>query len=482
MLFHFLDYLTLILINIFNLIAAIHVMLTRKEPTSSLCWIAVCFALPGVGLVLYLVFGVNRIQGVAHQWHSERRFNKTHQEVLEASSEQELPEQIPSLPDFPNFTRMKHLGDRISEEKLLMGCHVTPLFNGTEAYPKMIQAMDQAKTSIYLSTYLFGSHGIGEEIIQALYRAHQRGVEVRVLIDGVGAMYSWPTAYRKLRKLKVPVALFLPPFKSWYHTLHLNLRSHRKLLIIDGERAFTGGMNIHEHNYSKEGEPEILDIHFEVRGPVIGQLQDSFARTWYFSTGELMHQVFYFDGDSQGEMMCRGVLDGPSQSLPKISLLIRGALCSAKQSIKIMTPYLILDQSMRTFFTTAALRGIKVEIIMPQANNLGFVQWASESLFPTLLKCDIQLFYRAGHFAHTKLLILDDQYVLLGSANIDNRSMYLNFEYCLEVYSKDFASQLMVHFEEVKSRARKITGAYLYSRSFIIKLRNAFFNLFSPYM
>ncbi len=483
-LFHLLDTLTLIFLNICNVIAAIHIMLTRKEPTSSLCWIAVCFALPGFGLILYLVFGVNRIQTVASQWHSERKFNRAHPEIVEANSEVDLPESMPSFPDFPNFFRMKHLGDRVGEEKLLTGCHVTPLFNGSEAYPEMIKAMDSAMSTIYLATYLFGPTGIGQEIIQALYRAHQRGLEVRVVIDGVGAMYSWPTAYRKLKKLGVPVALFLPPFKSWFYTLHLNLRSHRKLLIIDGTLAFTGGMNIHPDNYSKNPDelPEILDIHFKVKGPVIGQLQDSFARSWFFATGQLLHQVFYFDGEAHGDMLCRGVNDGPSQNLPKISLLIRGALCSAKYSIKIMTPYLILDQSMRTFFTTAALRGIKVEIIMPQANNLAFVQWASESLFPTLLKCDLQLYYRSGHFAHTKILIMDDQYVLLGSSNIDNRSMYLNFEYGLEVYSERFASQLIFHFEEVKSKARRITYAYLQSRSLGIKLRNAFFNLFSPYM
>lgn len=484
MLFHLLDDLTLILINLCNVIAAIHIMLTRKEPTSSLCWIAVCFALPGVGLVLYLVFGVNRIQSVAHQWHSERRFNQAHPEMIEAASEEDLPAQMPSFPDFPNFQRMKHLGDRIGEERLLAGCYVEPLFNGSEAYPEMIREMDRAVTSIYLGTYLFGTTGIGEELIQALYRAHQRGVEVRVILDGVGAMYSWPTAYRKLKKLGVAVALFLPPFRSWFYTLHLNLRNHRKLLIIDGRIGFTGGMNIHEDNYSPNPQinPDILDIHFKVKGPVIGQLQDSFARSWYFATGQLMHQVFYFDGEAHGDMLCRGVTDGPSQNLPKVSLLIRGALCSAKRSIKIMTPYLILDQSMRTFFTTAALRGIKVEIIMPQANNLSFVQWASESLFPTLLKCDLRLYYRTDAFAHTKILIMDDQYVLLGSSNIDNRSMYLNFEYGLEVYSQKLASQLILHFEQVKANARRITYAYLQSRSLIIKLRNAFFNLFSPYM
>jgi len=496
MLFHFLDTLTLILLSLANIVAAIHIMLTRKEPTSALCWIAVCFALPGLGLILYLIFGVNRISSVGHQWQSERRFNQNHpKDELEEKAEEKLKQEfLPdenlsigdiSAEDFPNFIRMKHLGDRISEQDLLPGCHVEPLFNGTEAYPEMIAEINRAKSSVYLATYIFGTSGIGQEIIEALLKANQRGVEVRVLIDGVGALYSWPTAYRKLRKQGVPVALFLPPFKSFYYTLHLNLRNHRKLLIIDGCVAFTGGMNIHDDNHFTrlgETQPEIVDLHFKIKGPVIGQMQDTFIRSWYFATGEVTHQVFYFDAEPRGQMLCRGVADGPTQDLPKISLLIRGALCSAKKSIKIMTPYLILDQSMRTFFTTAALRGIKVEIIMPQANNLGFVQWASESLFPTLIKCDIDLYYRIGKFAHTKILIMDDQYVLLGSSNIDNRSMYLNFEYGLEVYSTRLASQLNSHFEEVKSKARKLTRAYLQSRTFRIKLRNAFLNLFSPYM
>jgi len=483
MLFHFLDLLTLVLLSLANIIAAIHVMMTRKEPTSALCWIAVCFALPGIGLALYLIFGVNRIQNVGQSWHNERKFNQKEPGVPAEKLEENLFNQSLEICNevFHDFIRQKHLGDRINEQELVPGCHVEPLFNGTEAYPEMISEINKAEQSIYLSTYIFGNSGIAQEIINALVQAHQRGVEVKVLIDGVGALYSWPTAYRKLRKQGVPVALFLPPFKSFYYTLHLNLRNHRKLLIIDGGVGFTGGMNIHDDNYLKNS-PKILDIHFKIRGPVVGQMQDSFMRSWYFATGEVTPPVFYFNGESQGSMLCRGVTDGPSQNLPKISLLIRGALCSARHSIRIMTPYLILDQSMRTFFTTAALRGIKVEIIMPQVNNLGFVQWASESLFPTLLNCDLELYYRSGPFAHTKILIMDDQYVLLGSSNIDNRSMYLNFEYGLEVYSPRLASQLISHFEEVKSKAKKISRAYLQSRTFRIKLRNAFLNLFSPYM
>lgn len=479
MLFHLFDILTIAVLNVFNTMASVHALITKKEPRSALCWIAVCFALPGIGLLLYLVFGVNRIRTVAKQWQMEKRFYKKHDDVLSLENK----EGATVKPPIADFERMKHIGDRVCDFDLLEGCHVTPLFNGTQAYPKMIEAIDNAQETVYLSSYIFSSRKIGKSIIEALDWANQRGLEVCVLIDGIGALYSWPTAYRALKKRGVPVALFLPPFKSWYHTLHMNLRNHRKLLVVDGKIGFTGGMNIHPDDYSDNSEcPKILDVHYQVEGAVVGQLQDTFVRAWYFATGELKRQIFYFDADPKGSMLCRAVVGGPNYKLPKFSLLVRNALSSAEHSVKIITPYLILDQSMRTFFTTAALRGINVEVILPQNNNLSLVKYASESLYTTLLNCDVKLYYRKGNFAHTKLLIMDDSYVLFGSSNIDNRSMYLNFELDLEVYSEQLAGQLLAHFDQVKAQSERITVDQQEGVSILIKIRNAFFNLFSPYM
>lgn len=479
MFFHFFDVLTIAVITVLNFLAAVHALITKKEPRAALCWIAVCFALPGFGAALYVVFGVNRISTVAQHWQSQQRFYKKHDDLGNS-----MLKQLPSVKlNIPDFDRMKHIGDRVCSMDLLDGCDVKPLYNGSSAYPRMIEAINQATETVFLSSYIFSPRKIGREFIDALDNAHQRGIEVCVLIDGIGALYSWPTAYRKLKNKGVPVALFLRPFKSWYHTLHLNLRNHRKLLIIDGKLGFTGGMNIHPDDISADdASPKIVDLHFEVRGPVVGQLQDTFVRSWYFATGELKDQTFYFDAAPKGNMLCRGVDGGPNRSLPRFSLLVRSALSSASRSVKIMTPYLILDECMRTFFTTAALRGIKVEVILPKKNNLSMVKWASETLYPTLLNCDIDLYYREGPFAHTKLLIMDDDYVLLGSSNIDNRSMYLNFEFDLEVYSKSLAGELSHHFNRVKEKAESLRVDQLESQTILIKLRNAFFNLFSPYM
>lgn len=481
MFYSFFDWLTIAFLNVIGIVAAVHALMTKQDPRSALGWIAVCLFIPGFGVLLYLIFGINRIKATASTWQMERRFHKTKQ-AGEADSTDHIPA-VTHRPNVHNFERMKHMGDRICEVDLLDGCHVEPLYTGSEAYPAMLKAIRNAKKTIFMSTYIFGAKGIGAEFVEALGDAVKRGVEVRVLIDGVGNVYSWPTAHFKLKRSGVPCALFLPLLRTFSQTLHLNLRNHRKLLLVDSEMAFTGGMNIHPENYDSAGHPpSILDIHFKVAGPVVAQLHDCFARSWFFSTKEILEPFYDFDFKPKGEMLCRGVDDGPNRAFPRYSLLVRSALSSAENSVRIMTPYLILDETMRTALTGAALRGIKIEILMPSNNNLSFVKSASEWLYPTLLKCDIQLYYRTGNFAHTKLLIMDDQYVLLGSSNLDNRSMHLNFEFDLEVFSEQLAQQMIEHFEEVKEHAQRLDAEWLQSRRFTTKLRNAFFNLFSPYM
>ena len=147
-----------------------------------------------------------------------------------------------------------------------------------------------------------------------------------------------------------------------------------------------------------------------------------------------------------------------------------------------MTPYFIIDSALGSALTQASLRGVAVELILPESNNLSFVKGATEALLPTLLNFGIKVYYRQGHFAHTKLFIVDDVYVFLGSSNMDTRSFYLNFEFNLEVYNKALSNQLIAHFEQIKKLSTEITCEWLQKQKFIIKLRNSICKLFSPYL
>lgn len=476
---HIIDWAVLIIGHVAGIIGAVHALMTKKDPRAALGWSFLCIVLPAVGIILYCMFGINRIKPLSLEWRSLglTKANNTNaaKPRLQAreTHEYHLPE---------HYAGLIKTGSEVLKLPLEPGCEVNMLLDGTHAYPKMIEAINNAEQSVYLSTYIFGATGIGKAFIHALTAAHQRGVEVKVLIDGIGAMYSWPSTYYKLRRRKVPVSLFLPPFRSWYYAMHLNLRCHAKIMVVDGKLGFTGGMNIHQDNYNPAAEPAIHDMHFEVKGPVIGQLQDVFLRYWYFSTKQEPKKIVYYDDTFVGEALCRGIAAGPYSEFPHLQVMLCAAVNSASKRIRIMTPYLILGYPLSTAISAAALRGVDVEIILPETNNLSFVKGASEAMMPGLLAHGVNMYYRPGNFAHTKLFIIDDAVAIIGSSNLDTRSFYLNFEFNLEVYNQTFTSELNDYYDKIKLNSHVITSEWLQSQPFGIKLRNSIFKLFSPYL
>ncbi|MDM8539624.1 phospholipase D-like domain-containing protein [Desulfococcaceae bacterium HSG9] len=475
------DMVTALLVLISGIFASVHALMTKEESATALGWVAVCIGIPMVGVILYLLFGINRITMLARDWETRGRWNPDNTKV--EANKSVFVKAVYEVFDEKTFHALVNTSNRVCDNPLLDGCHVQPLYDGTSAYPRMLEAIDRAKQSVYLSTFIFSRKGIGETFIHSLHEAHRRGVEVKVLIDGVGGLYSLPTAHRKLKKMGVPVALFLPPFRSWYYTLHFNLRNHHKILVADGEIAFTGGMNISDKNFATVNKPpEIHDIHFSVEGPVVGQIQDVFLRDWYFSTRDKERKVIYYDNAAKGQALCRGVAAGPNMKHTNLQWMLYAAVNGAKSNIRIMTPYFILSPDLRAALIAASLRGVTVEVILPLKNNWMQVKWASESMLSGLAEYGVRLFYHVGTFFHSKIMLIDDFCAYIGSANLDTRSLRLNFEFNLEVYSHSLNTDLVAHFESVKLNCRPITLEWLYSRPFIVKLRNSFFRLFAPYL
>lgn len=457
--------------------AALHALFKKGDPRSALIWVCVCLFIPFFGALIYIVFGVNHVKLVSQKWQSyglyRFQFNRS--------------ETAPSKFDLTELTEaqqnLTQVGDKLFNSAIIAGCKIMPLFDGTQAYPIMLKAIDNAKERVYLSTYIFGATDIGEKFIEALGNATKRGLDVRVLIDGVGSLYTWPSAHKKLRALGVNAQFFLPVSLSATDLRYVNLRSHAKIMIIDGSIGFTGGMNIHQHNCGTVDEaPQIHDLQFMVEGPVVSELQDAFLRNWYFNTKQKPHEQLYYDDRVKGEMGARAVNTGPYQEYPVAQYILVAAVNSARSNIRIMTPYFIIGSSLSSALVEAALRGVAVELILPESNNLSFVKGATEAILPSLLKFGVKVYYRLGHFAHSKVFIVDDLYVFLGSSNMDTRSLYLNFEFNLEVYSKDLTTQLTEHFIKIKALSRPITIDWLQKQNFIIKLRNSICKLFSPYL
>lgn len=345
----------------------------------------------------------------------------------------------------------------------------------------MLDAIAACRRRLWLSSYIFSGNGVGEQFVEALSSARSRGVDVRVLVDAIGDLYYWPRASRRLKELGVSVRRFQLPRRP-LPVPQLNLRNHRKLLIVDDDLAFTGGMNIGNHQLTSNRRGT-EDLHFRLHGPVARQLADIFASDWELSGGPSLHQT---ERDYPAPLIdgcaCRAITEGPDDELDKIELLLLGVLANAHRRVCIMTPYFIPTAELARALESAALRGIRVELMLPERSNLPWVDWASHRWLEPLIARGVRILLRPPPFAHSKLLVMDDYYGVIGSANLDPRSLRLNFEVVVEIYCRKVASELNAHFDEIRPLCREITSAEWASGSFPRRARDAFFWLFSSYL
>jgi len=308
---------------------------------------------------------------------------------------------------------------------------------------------------------------------------------VRVLIDSAGTRYSWPPITWRLRHAKIPHARFLPTslFAPW-QVATINLRNHRKSLVVDGQIAFTGGMNIRHGNVlADHPRHPVQDLHFRVTGPVVTELQEAFANDWAFTTNEILDGELWFpDVPEAGDVIARVITDGPDADFENARWTLLAALAEAQTSIKILTPYFLPDIALITAINLASLRGVRVDIVLPAKNNLPFVHWASCAMWWQVLERGCHIWLSRPPFDHSKLMIVDDHWVLFGSANWDTRSLRLNFEMNVEAYGRTFATEMEKIFSKKIATAREVTLAEMDGRSLFIKLRDSVARLFSPYL
>jgi cardiolipin synthase A/B len=371
----------------------------------------------------------------------------------------------------------------VTRKPLLAGNRIEPLIDGDQAFPAMLAAIDAATQSISVSTYIFDHDRIGLLFVEALQRAVARKVEVRLLIDDMGARYSWPRINRALRKTEVNWTTFMPPVIPWRFQ-HTNLRTHRKILVVDGQVGFTGGMNIREgHRLAAGSRFPIRDLHFRVLGPVVAQMQEVFTDDWAFCTEEILEGNRWFPKiEPQGMSLARGLPDGPDEDFESFRMTLFGAIASAESSILVITPYFLPDAALITALNVAAMRGLTVDIVLPEQGNIWLVQWAATAQLWQILERGCRVWLSPPPFDHTKLMVVDNLAAFVGSSNWDPRSLRLNFEFNLECYDVELARALTEIAQAKIRSARQVSLADLNGRSLPVRLRDGFARLCSPYL
>ena len=463
-----------------TLVASAHVVLYKRDSRAAVTWVGLIWIAPVVGPLLYILFGINRIRRRA-----ERLRAGTEPIADPATIRQGREDRLEWIQHFeaPDLVPMEKLTGTIVGRPLKYGNAVAPLVNGDQAFPAMLEAIDGAQDFIMLSTFIFDNDGVGRMFREALAGAVDRGVEVRVLIDAVGARYSFPSIIGSLRRRGVTVSRFIPALRP-RRIPYVNLRIHRKILVVDGRIGFTGGMNIRSgHVLAEDLKNPIQDLHFRIDGPVVADLTAIFAEDWAFCNGERLEAERWFPPqEPQGPVAARGIADGPDEDFEKLRWVILAALACARSSIRIVTPYFVPDSGLITSLMVAAMRGVQVDILLPEKNNQRIAKWASTALQWQLLERGCRIFMSPPPFDHTKLMLVDDRWALIGSANWDARSLRLNFEFNVECYDKELAGVLGDLLQEKLSAARPVSLDEVEDRSIPIRLRDGVARLFTPYL
>ncbi len=464
-------------------VAAIHATMTKDEVRTALGWVGVILLSPIVGAVVYAIAGVNRIRrsSISHQ-----RANRGHI-ALYHLSHFDTTNDLVRAAFGKQFGAMKILGDTVSRYDFTTGNALDMLESGDEAYAAMLEAIGAAQRSVLLESYIFDRDAVGEKFAEALAAAVRRGVEVRVLVDAVGARYSIPSIVGLLKEKGVPATVFNGNIVIGLRLPYANLRTHRKILVIDGQVGFTGGMNIRAgFARSVAGDAAAMDTHFRLEGPAVADLFHIAAEDWAFAAGEALSGPAWRIAAPKNPpgvgTLVRMVGSGPDRNIETNHRMLMGAFSIAEEHILVMTPYLLPDRELISALVTAARRGVSVDIVVPGVNNLKLVDRAMRAQFDQLLKGGCRIWRAGGAFNHSKLVTIDGAWSYVGSSNLDPRSLRLNFEVDMEVLDHDMAREIEGRIAKVIETSRQVNLGQLRNRPFAARLIDRIIWLGSPYL
>ena len=373
------------------------------------------------------------------------------------AGEKKVQQQLPRLYSTasPDFERA--LGSLLGPG-IVGGNAVTELLNGDQIFPPMLAAIQGAKKSITFETYIYWSGDIGKQFADALSERARAGVRVHVLLDWVGSAKMDESYLTEMKEAGVQIEKFHKP--HWYNLARLNNRTHRKLLVVDGQVGFTGGVGIASHWMGNAQDPDHWrDSHYLVRGPVVAQMQATFLDNWLKVTGKVLHGELYFPPIAPaGAQKAQMFSSSPSSGSESMQLMYHLAITAAERSIDLSVAYFVPDELTQKHLMDALARGVRVRFITPgEHTDTDTVKAASRATWGPLLQAGALIYEYQPTMYHCKVMIVDQLLVSVGSTNFDNRSFRLNDEANLNVYDAAFAKRQTEVFEDDLKRSRRVT-------------------------
>ncbi len=410
---------------------ALHALLHKtREASGALIWIAFCLGVPWVGAFAYVTIGDDRILG-----RRRRKIRAAHAEFRAAHGSS-----APSDVSWRETLRRAHLGV-LTDNEVVRGNRLDVMVGGAAAYDRMIAAIRGARRSVALQTYILDEDEVGRRFRDAVVDRSRAGIPCRVLYDAIGASSASMDFLSSFADGGAKIHAFLP-FHPLKRRWQINLRNHRKLLVVDGVDGFIGSMNLSARHVSS-GRGASHDFMVSMRGPAVRDVLEIFASDWRFAAGEfLAREAFFPPIEVDGDDVVQVVDSGPDRRARSLHKVIVAAIYEARRDILMLTPYFVPPLPLLYALETAAARGVRVRILVPQVTDNRIVDFAMVHYFEPVLKAGAHVARKSGPMLHMKMLVVDDDLAIFGSTNMDNRSFFLNFEADLVAYEGPILAEL----------------------------------------
>jgi cardiolipin synthase len=436
-----------------SVVLTVWIIMQRRSPVSTLAWIVVLNLMPVVGLAVYAAFGPQRVR--------RQRLRRWHQQAT-LMSRQELQALEAAHAQAPLWARQHaELIERACGLPMSSARQIEILASGGATLEALLREIDGAQHHIHLEYYIFEPDQTGTRLLRALAARARAGVQVRLLVDGVGSARLLRWRHRplldELSASGAEVAVFHPARLDRLRPL-VNLRTHRKIVVVDGRTGFLGGINItDEENEQLHPAQAWRDTHLLLRGGVVRWLQYLFLQNWRYAAGTPpAANEDLLPHEPPGSLSVQLVASGPDSDTEAIHRALIDALGLARQRVWLATPYFVPTEAALMALTNAALRGVQVKLIVSERTDSRIVSAATRSYYQELQAAGVLVFEYRGRMCHSKTLLVDDHYGMVGSANFDNRSLRLNFEVDAVVLGGEFNQQLAAMFEVDLSNCRQV--------------------------
>ncbi|MPQ44911.1 cardiolipin synthase [Clostridium tarantellae] len=452
------------------------IFIERRKPTTTWAWILVLTLLPGIGFLIYLIFGQNLSREKIFKQKTLRDEKKAY--ILEKKLNL-TNGKIDVTNEFSDLLKMNfnHCGSIYT-----IGNEVEVYTKGSDKFKNLLKDIKNAKKFIHLEYYIFRFDSLGQEIINALKEKVDEGLEVRLLVDGMGSR-TLACKYKKyIRSLGINFEVFFPGLFT-YINLRINYRNHRKLAIIDGEIGYVGGFNVGDE-YVNGGDmfPFWRDTHLRIQGEAVNELNKRFLMDWdYAAKEDLFNNKKYFPlAKNLGSIGIQVVSSGPDNKEEYIENSYLKIINNAKKNVYIQTPYLVLDDSLINALKISALSGVDVKIMVPYKNDAIYMKWAVNSNIALLIDCGVKFYKYKKGFIHAKTIVADSNVASVGTANFDIRSFKLNFEVVSVIYNEKLVRKLENIFINDEKNCFILSKENFAHRKKTTKIMEALIRLVSP--